>query len=543
VSVLTDENPGEGAAQLRVRGGAGGVSAQLDDLESTGRLLMSAGVELASSGRALAALALDPGAAWGAVRSPVTFARAEAALLAAGLGGHGLVTAAARLELLGGGAVAVARSYRGVDAATARALRSAGRFAGGALGAAAGALTPGLVPVVVGAAGLVAGNALGVGAAGQDGTEGGSGPEGGGGPDGESGPEGQGVGGLDVAGGSLLRLLADHRRPVEAGLPFLVGGLGSAVGSLPGGRLLATTIFRRWDGPSGPADIALGLRVLGRVAGAGAPGLLHDDTPVAVKVASGPTSTVAVRGVADLLSRIPPSAGGAKIHVERLDGPDGRRRWLALVPGTDSWSPVTGASPFDLSGDVGLVSGARSAGMTATARALQAAGARPGEPVLLAGHSQGGLIAAAMAADPATRRELTIAAVVTSGAPVASVPVPGDVPVLALEHDDDLVPGLDAARNHDRANWVTVSTPAPTAGLTVAERSEPLVAHRLELYRRTAEAVDTSTDASIVAWRQEVAAFLDDRAEVAAWDVEVRRPTMPPPTREPWGRVRPAVRP
>jgi pimeloyl-ACP methyl ester carboxylesterase len=221
------------------------------------------------------------------------------------------------------------------------------------------------------------------------------------------------------------------------------------------------------------------------------------------------------------------------IHVERIDTGSGRH-WVVTIPGTARWSPVAGRTPIDLSGDVRLLAGERSAGMTGVVAAMRAIGVRKGEPVLLAGHSQGGLIAAGLAADSSVREEFSITHVLTSGAPVASVSVPEPVQVLSIEHSDDLVPRLDGSVNRDRPNWITVSTPAPTAGLSPSDRSEPLLAHRLELYRSTAERVDRSVDPSIAFWRGGLAAWLPPpqaasgmaggpQVPGAAWDVEISR--------------------
>ena len=85
--------------------------------------------------------------------------------------------------------------------------------------------------------------------------------------------------------------------------------------------------------------------------------------------------------------------------------------------------------------------------MTQALEKAQAQAGRAGlaEPVLLAGHSQGGIAAAALAADPGFRRRHPVGAVVTSGAPIARMALPPQVSVLALEH----APGPRAqARGH-----------------------------------------------------------------------------------------------
>ncbi len=120
----------------------------------------------------------------------------------------------------------------------------------------------------------------------------------------------------------------------------------------------------------------------------------------------------------------------------------------------------------------------------------------------------------------------------TSGAPIGGARIPDEVQVLSIEHTDDLVPQLDGAANRDRPNWVTVRTAAPVGDLpeSAASRSP----HRADLYRLTAERIDSSTDPSLLHWRAEIAPYLTDSGdsgesgdgpdrERAAWDVEISR--------------------
>jgi pimeloyl-ACP methyl ester carboxylesterase len=193
----------------------------------------------------------------------------------------------------------------------------------------------------------------------------------------------------------------------------------------------------------------------------------------------------------------------------------GSWRWVVYVAGTSSWFPVPGRSPLDLTGDLHLLSGVRSSGLAGLLAAMRAVGVGPHEPVVLVGHSQGGLIAAATAADPAAWREFSIQRVLTTGAPIASIPVPDDVQALAVEHTDDLVPRLDGATNQDRPNWATVSARSQAAG------SNGFGAYGLGEYQRTAEQIDRSTDPSVVAWRAGTAPFLAPPA--SSWDVELSR--------------------
>jgi hypothetical protein len=227
-------------------------------------------------------------------------------------------------------------------------------------------------------------------------------------------------------------------------------------------------------------------------------------------------------GLADLAARIatlqPDGAGRAcapggsareaRLRVERIQAAGGRRAWVVEIPGIRAWSPRAGPQPLDLTGAVHAMAGRPTAASQAVRAALRSAGARPGEPVLLAGHSEGGMVAALTAADPAARREFDITHVVTFGAPISESDLPDGVQVLAVEHTDDVVPRLDGVADPDRPTWVTVSRDAGADPRPLRGSRDPLAAaHGLAGYTRTAAAVDVSGDPSIRAWRDSAAAF------------------------------------
>ncbi|MGF1662374.1 MAG: hypothetical protein ACFCVG_07860, partial [Kineosporiaceae bacterium] len=233
---------------------------------------------------------------------------------------------------------------------------------------------------------------------------------------------------------------------------------------------------------------------------------------------SAPVPARAPGGVTDLVAQTRrgtaarPTGNGAEpgtvrvveVRRDRGDGGPGSA-WIVHVPGTQEWSVAApaGATPFDLTGNLHLMAGGRTAGTRAVTGAMAAAGVRPGEPVLLVGHSQGGLVAASVAADPDVRRRFAVSHVVTAGSPVAGIDVPPDVRVLSLEHTDDLVAGLDGRANPDRRTWLTVRAPAP------AGTGGPLPPHDSAGYAATARLVDRSPDADLAAFRGSLAPFLD----------------------------------
>lgn len=94
--------------------------------------------------------------------------------------------------------------------------------------------------------------------------------------------------------------------------------------------------------------------------------------------------------------------------------------------------------------------------MRAVRTAMEMAGIREGDVVEFTGHSQGGIVAAQMAADPQVARTFDVASVLTAGAPVAGAPVGEGVEMLNLENTGDPVPALDGSANTDRGRSTTV---------------------------------------------------------------------------------------
>ena len=309
-------------------------------------------------------------------------------------------------------------------------------------------------------------------------------------------------------GRDTLRLLALAGPVVERAMAAAPGVAAGAMDALPGsGPGLAALA-----GLAGPPQDIAELAALGTLPGAVSP-VLHESGRARI-VASPVSPAKPPAGVADVLSLVG-GADGRSVRVEQVQSA-GRRAWIVGVPGTRDWSTWPTQEPLDLTGNVHALAGRRTAAVDGVLDAMREAGVRPGDPVLLAGHSQGGMVAAQAAADPQLRQRFTVTHVVTAGAPVALARVPDDVTVLSFEHAEDPVPRLDGAANPDRPTWVTVRG---------GETGRP---HELADYVRTAQVVDGSDDASLVAVRQSLAPFLDrPGATASAVDVTMTRERSP----------------
>ena len=455
-----------------VVGGVGGLEVQYDELaRASARLREQAGDVLALAASRHRLLA-DGDLLESALLSPGGFARVEAALLDALDGSDGLVAAGIGLELRGDQLLLAVARYRMSDALEAELVEARRWLLVASL--------PVLLPAaVVGGAGWAAG----VVATGGDPVE------------------------------ELEELLVDHPGVLDElvnTVPMVAGPLRDGLaGPLP---VLADQAFRAATGHTLlPADVA---------EAAGLLALLYSDAaPVqSARPDATPAGRQVPRGLGDLMERLDArndAAGGATsgdIGVTRLvtTGSDGVERvsWVVDIPGTKDWQAMPGSRPGvnDLASNLELMAGEDNARVQALQQVLADAGAARGEPVMLVGHSQGGMVAVRAATALAGR--FTVTHVVTAGSPVGTMLPPPGVQVLSLENIRDVVPHADGRANPDRLEHVTVlfdgrgGTVAGNHGIGTA-------------YVPAARALDRSDDVSVRTWLDSAGAFLESDAERA----------------------------
>ena len=180
-------------------------------------------------------------------------------------------------------------------------------------------------------------------------------------------------------------------------------------------------------------------------------------------------------------------------HVTVGDGGETIRSWTVDIRGTQSFA-IGQTGPQDMTTNLQGVAGMSSDQLDAIKEAMNAAGIAPGEAVEFAGHSQGGIMAAQMAADPSVRARYNVVSVVTAGSPTATI-APSDVPVLAYENSGDIVAGLDG--NATRGDNVTTVMFRDYEATCHADDTVPC-SHSAPLYvdeiRSTLDAAQTSSD-------------------------------------------------
>ncbi|RLV56176.1 hypothetical protein D9V41_06975 [Aeromicrobium phragmitis] len=463
---------------LQISGGAGGLTAAYEDMIRYAGVLDETADGFRSAGVLVAAAATDPELAQAAVLCPAEVARIHASLGALTLGRSGPLALGIEMEVL-------ARHLRfSVETLQAKDALLAGledAFWDGA-GWSAGL---GIVPVAVGG--------LAVWGLSND-------------------PRFRPL--FDAMGfprdlDDLQETLYDNPWMLDAlsrMAPGLVQGVGFSLSGLLG-PVGAPLLFAASDGNWPTGDYAAA--VSGLLAIANRLGYLEDVGDFTVEPAGPATpldlSTGGLEALLEEQRALATSPG--QVQVIALDGAP--PAYIVQIPGTQSWSPHRGAHPVDLTTNVELMAMQQRTVMEQQVlAAMERAGIGPHDAVMLSGHSQGGITAAALAADPAVRDRFSIESVVTAGSPIAHIDLPEDVSVLSLEHSQDPVPMLDGADNPDRPSWTTVRRElSDTEGTRGGPRS-PINAHGSGTYATTGALVDGSEDPGLVSWRERNDHFL-----------------------------------
>ncbi len=259
----------------------------------------------------------------------------------------------------------------------------------------------------------------------------------------------------------------------------------------------------------GVTSSAVGVLALARPLG------LLRETQITVARDNGATPAVPVSppsGLEELAARIPPvSEEGPQVRIERYGDAD-HAAWVVYIGGTAEWNPVAADEPWDLTSNVAAIADQGAGSYEAVMQSMREAGIQPSDPLISVGHSQGGLIAAQVAASG----EFNSVAVATFGAPAAQVPVPPGVATIAVEHSDDLVPALGGAEHDAAIERLIVRREVYVVDGVPAD--QPLPAHTLVNYRETGRLIDASPEPRLQEFRSRLATVLGTTpGEVTEW--------------------------
>jgi alpha-beta hydrolase superfamily lysophospholipase len=234
-------------------------------------------------------------------------------------------------------------------------------------------------------------------------------------------------------------------------------------------------------------------------------------------------------GVEDIANRIGAlsasrEADRTKVAVSKFVSASGQVSWLVTIPGTaDPWLG-NGPNAANMDTNLRAIAGDTNAIGIATLAALDNAGAVKGQPVVLAGHSQGGIVSAQLAADPDFNEVFTVAGILTLGSPVSQSKPRQDQQWLSVEHVQDAIPAL-APANARGANHTTVVRDLATAADPAVrdQRNTMSVYHGTPTYAATGQMIDAENDLSLRTWREAVAPVLDQTATVTTYEYVVER--------------------
>jgi hypothetical protein len=283
---------------------------------------------------------------------------------------------------------------------------------------------------------------------------------------------------LAVGGDGLVEGLEDLVTDNPLLVEHLVNGGGGVLAGLTGGLLTTFTTNQAAD-------------VLGDLYPEGAPVVeaLHTtsgEQPSSVEDLLDHLSDIAA------LSQGADSAANGTIEVQTVTTGDGRVVHIVNLPGTDDLAtlPTTADEDVrDLGTNLDLVAGEVDDYQQGILQAMAEAGIGADEPVLIVGHSQGGMEAVAIAAGDSG---FAVTDVVTAGSPTAQVGgYPTGVNVLSIEQHGDLVPLLDGEPNPPSVEQTTVVVDAdPGQGIETH--------HDYDVYVAGGAAVDASDHPSVV---------------------------------------------
>ena len=247
------------------------------------------------------------------------------------------------------------------------------------------------------------------------------------------------------------------------------------------------------------------------------------ETPVRAVPSRAPTPTMPPKGVGDLAQRIPKAVEGQpQVGIENYGTPE-HPTWAVYVGGTVDWDAVATDEPWDLTANIAAMAGQNAGSFDAVVQSMHAAGIDKSDPVVIVGHSQGGLVATQVAASGV----FGVRAVLTFGAPESKVPVPPGVATLTVEHTDDVVTALGGASLDDSDDRIRVrrevfvTDPVPLG--------EAVPAHHLDRYRETARIIDASPEENLQEFRKsETEIFGETPGEGRLWR-GIRLPERPSP--------------
>ncbi|MCU9967886.1 PGAP1-like alpha/beta domain-containing protein [Mobiluncus mulieris] len=262
------------------------------------------------------------------------------------------------------------------------------------------------------------------------------------------------LGGLELVAANLglmeLREVVRGKTPQDLQVSMIVAGLSQFLAS----RQEKSRRQKERDFAKSKTARAIGVAASERLA---LKQLRVEGGAVLVENPDGSISRGLPRDVGDIFryaQTIDPKEGAA-FEIQQWETATGQRGARVVLRGTDSWDAGS-IQPQDMLTNTEAVAGLPTGIHLAVMQALQRAGVGSDTPVELVGHSQAGIIASNLAADPRVRKKFNIRNVITAGSPVANAKIPQSIQVLNLYNNADVVPITEGMRNRPSSTHLTV---------------------------------------------------------------------------------------
>ena len=181
-----------------------------------------------------------------------------------------------------------------------------------------------------------------------------------------------------------------------------------------------------------------------------------------------------------------------EIRIDRVTSEQGEHSWQVFIPGGQG---LNLGNVHSLAHAPAAVGATPTASVAMVAAALRRVGARKGEPIMMVGHSHGGITASMFANNPRLRAEFDVPLVVAAGSPVDRHEIRPDTHVVSIEHTEDFVPGLDGVARQHKPGMTRVER-------SLADSGDPVIAagrgvrhhHDYPTYADTAALIDEHPD-------------------------------------------------
>lgn len=221
-----------------------------------------------------------------------------------------------------------------------------------------------------------------------------------------------------------------------------------------------------------------------------------------------------LKGLEDLvggLQRVQHLEDGA-VGIQTLTHGDGTQSYVLFMPGTSDASLDAG-DPHDINGIFTAMSGGFSDSMRLAVEALAAAGVPAGANIMIAGYSQGGIGAHALASNDEFRDMYNVTHVSTVATPGDRFYAHPDTQYLSVENTGDAAPGTTGVAPIDQANVTTVLAEGPRDAQ--GEDYDPRTisgSHDLLTYAAIASYVDANPGTSTRAYLEGAQQYFDQGA-------------------------------